>query len=62
MAQTSGWKFLKFLDAEIHVYEMHTAIGDITSEQLPKNFKTDANNKALIKYENYKINFVFGDV
>ena len=59
MAETSGWKFLKFLDAEIHVYEMHTAIGDITSEQLPKHFKTDANNKALIKYENYEDKLCF---
>ena len=59
MADTSGWKFLKFLDAEIHVYEMHTAIGDITSEQLPKHFKTDANNKALIKYENYEDKLCF---
>ena len=55
----SGWKFLKYLDASIHVYEMHTAIGDITSEQLPKHFKTDANNKALIKYENYEDKLCF---
>ena len=59
MADTSGWKFLKYLDASIHVYEMHTAIGDITSEQLPKHFKTDANNKALIKYENYEDKLCF---
>ena len=48
---SSTWKFYRFLDVKFHVYEMNTPIGK--SNELPVHFKTDANNKALIKFENY---------
>ena len=47
----SNWRFYKFLSVEFHVYQMETTIGK--SQELPAHFKTDSNNKALIKYENY---------
>ncbi len=50
-SESNAWKFYRFLDVKFHVYKMNTPIGK--SNELPEHFKTDANNKALIKYENY---------
>jgi len=48
---SSRWNFYKFLGITFHIYEMDSPIGKIN--ELPNHFKTDSNNKALIKYENY---------
>jgi len=50
-AESSKWKFYRFLDVKFHVYEMNTPIGKIN--KLPDHFKQGSNEKALIKYENY---------
>ncbi len=50
-AESSKWKFYRFLDVKFHVYEMNTPIGK--SNELPIHFKAGSNEKALITYENY---------
>ena len=50
-AESSKWKFYRFLDVKFHVYEMNTPIGK--SNELPDHFKEGWNEKVLIKYENY---------
>ncbi len=48
---SSNWKFYRFLDVKLHVYEMNTPIGK--ANELPDHFKEGSNEIALIKYENY---------
>ena len=50
-ADSSRWKFYKFLGITFHIYEMNTPIG--RSNELPVHYKQGSNEKALIKYENY---------
>ncbi len=42
---SSKWKFYRFLDVKIHVFEMNTPIGKI--KKLPDHFKQGSNEKSF---------------
>ena len=50
-AESTKWKFNRFLVVKFHVYETNTPIGK--ANELPINFEQGTNEKALIKYENH---------